>query len=222
MNGRAILADEVGLGKTIEAGVILKEYMERGLVKKFLILVPASLGFQWTNELVKKIDIQDVFFNRKGRAWDYFDHQIASLDMAKREEHARYLKEIEFDMVIVDEAHRLKNRETLNWRFVNGLKKKYCLLLTATPIQNNLEELYSLISILYPKFYQNLGDFKKKYVAGKHLVKNTHLLKEELENIMIRNSHEDTGLEFPERIIHNIPVILSAKERKLYNLVTDF
>ena len=65
MDGRAILADEVGLGKTIAAGMILKEYLERGLVKKFLILVPASLGFQWTNELVNKIGIKTVFFNRR-------------------------------------------------------------------------------------------------------------------------------------------------------------
>ena len=222
MDGRAILADEVGLGKTIAAGMILKEYLERGLVKKFLILVPASLGFQWTNELVNKIGIKTVFFNRKGRAWDYFDHQIASLDLAKREEHARYLNEIDFDMVIVDEAHCLKNRKTLNWRFVNGLKKKYCLLLTATPIQNNLEELYSLISILHPDLYPDVEDFKRKYVAGKHLVRNSNLLKKELDKIMIRNTHQDTGLIFPERIIHNIPVKLTEKEEKLYWLVTDF
>lgn len=222
MDGRAILADEVGLGKTIEAGMILKEYMEKGLVKKFLILVPASLGFQWTNEMVKKLDIQDIFFNRKGRAWDYFDHQIASLDMAKREDHAKYLNEVDFDMVIVDEAHRLKNRETLNWKFVNGLKKKYCLLLTATPIQNRLEELYNLISILYPTQFKNLKDFKKKYVAGKHLVKNAENLKDELKNVMIRNSHKDTGIEFPSRLIHNIPVILTKKECKLYNKVTNY
>ena len=116
----------------------------------------------------------------------------------------------------------LKNRRTLNWRFVNGLKKKYCLLLTATPIQNNLEELYSLISILYPELYPDVEDFKKKYVAGKHLVKNSDELKEELDKIMIRNSHGDTGLIFPERIIHNIPVRLTEKEEKLYRLVTDF
>ena len=222
LNGKAILADEVGLGKTIEAGMILKEYMKRGLVKKFLILVPASLGFQWTNEMVKKLGIKDIFFNRKGRAWDYFDHQIASLDMAKRDKHAKYLNEINFDMIIVDEAHRLKNRDTINWRFVDGLKKKYCLLLTATPIQNNLEELYNLISILYPELYKDLREFKSKYVAGKHLVKNADKLKNELEEVMIRNSHADTGLEFPERCIHHISVELSDKERELYNKVSDY
>jgi len=222
MNGRAILADEVGLGKTIEAGMIIKEYMNRGLVKNFLILVPASLGFQWTNEMVRKLDIQDIFFNRKGRAWDYFDHQIASLDMAKRDDHAKYLNEIDFDMVIVDEAHRLKNRDTMNWKFVNGLKKKYCLLLTATPIQNNLEELYNLICLLNPELYQDFKDFKSKYIAGKHLVKNADKLKNELEELMIRNSHEDTGIEFPKRCIHHVTVELSEKERQLYDKVSDY
>lgn len=222
MNGKAILADEVGLGKTIEAGMILKEYIDRGIVEKFLILVPASLGFQWTNEMVKKLNIQDIFFNRKGRAWDYFDHQIASLDMAKRENHARYLNEIDFDMVIVDEAHRLKNRETMNWKFVNGLKKKHCLLLTATPIQNNLEELYNLIYILYPDLYKDFSEFKQKYIAGKHLVKNAEKLKTELKDVMIRNSHHDTGIEFPERKIHHVPVELTELERKLYDKVTNY
>jgi SNF2 family DNA or RNA helicase len=222
MNGRAILADEVGLGKTIEAGMILREYLDRGLVKKFLILVPASLGFQWTHEMVNKIGIKDIFLNRKGRGWAYFDHQIASLDMAKREQHARYLLDIDFDMVIVDEAHRLKNRDTLSWKFVNSLKKKYCLLLTATPIQNNIEELYSLITILYPDLYKDLGEFKEKYVAGKHLVKNTEELKDKLEDVMIRNSHADTGLEFPERYIHHVEVELTEPERELYNRVSDY
>ncbi|MEJ6951648.1 DEAD/DEAH box helicase [Natronospora cellulosivora (SeqCode)] len=222
MNGRAILADEVGLGKTIEAGMILKEYIELGLVKKFLILVPASLGFQWTNEMVNKFNLENIFFNRKGRAWDYFDFQIASLDMAKRENHARFLNEIDFDMVIVDEAHRLKNKNTQNWKFVDGLKKKYCLLLTATPIQNNLEELYNLISILYPEMYKDFNEFNKKYVAGKYLVKNEETLKRELKDIMIRNSHEDTGVEFPERLVKHISVKLDNDERQLYNMLTDY
>ncbi|ACL69641.1 helicase domain protein [Halothermothrix orenii H 168] len=212
----------MGLGKTIEAGMILREYMDRGLVKKFLILVPASLGFQWTNEMVNKFKIDDIFFNRKGRGWMYFDHQIASLDKAKRKNHARYLKQIDFDMVIVDEAHRLKNRDTLNWKFVNSLKKKYCLLLTATPIQNNLKELYNLITILYPDLYKDYKDFKDRYVAGKHLVKNSDQLKVDLDKVMIRNSHDDTGLVFPERHIHQVTVELTPEERELYNKVTSY
>lgn len=223
LNGRAILADEVGLGKTIEAGMILKEYMAQGKVKNFLILVPASLGFQWTNEMVKKFKMENIFFNRKGRGWEYFDQQIASLDMAKRKNHAQYLLNIDFDMVIVDEAHKLKNRKTLNWKFVNKLKKKYCLLLTATPIQNNLKELYNLISILYPDIYSDYGHFKEKYVKGKYLVKNSEDLQDDLEQVMIRNHHSETELNLAsQRKIHQVSVELNPKERNLYDLVTNY
>src|SRR5699024_7360533 len=86
MNGRAILADEVGLGKTIEAGLILKEYMIRGLVKNALLLVPASLVNQWVQELHEKFYIPAASY-RKNYSWN--DHRIfvTSLDLAKREPH---------------------------------------------------------------------------------------------------------------------------------------
>src|SRR5690625_8010134 len=75
MNGRAILAYEVGLGKTIESGLILKEYMVRGLVKKVLILVPASLVNQWVSELTEKFYIPAIAF-RKNYAWDQCDVMV--------------------------------------------------------------------------------------------------------------------------------------------------
>ncbi|MFW6281721.1 MAG: DEAD/DEAH box helicase [bacterium] len=224
LNGRAILADEVGLGKTIEAGLILKEYIKRGEIDKLLILVPASLGFQWINEMIHKFNMKNIWFNRKarGRGWEYFDYQIVSLDKAKREEHAKYLRNINFDMVIVDEAHKLKNRNTLNWKFVNSLKKKYCLLLTATPIHNDLKELYNLISILYPDLYNCFKDFKEKYKAKEYLVKNSDNLKNDLNQVMIRNHQKDTILNFSKRNIKQIFVKLSYEEKKLYNMVTNY
>ena len=152
MRGRALLADEVGLGKTIEAGMILKELILRGEVKSYLILVPASLGYQWWYELSNKFKI-DIWFNRKGRAILYYDRMIASIDMCKRDSYAPGLIEKGFDMVIVDEAHKLKNRNTLAWKFVNDLPKKYCLFLTATPIHNDLQELYNLVSIINPDIF---------------------------------------------------------------------
>src|SRR5699024_11062339 len=86
MNGRAILADEVGLGKTIEAGLILKEYLFRRLVKRVLILVPSSLVNQWVTELYEKFYIPTVVY-RKNYRWDEYPIMIASLDLAKREPH---------------------------------------------------------------------------------------------------------------------------------------
>ena len=86
MNGKAILADEVGLGKTIEAGLILKEYMIRGLVKKVLILVPASLVTQWAFELNTQFHIPAVV-QRKSYVWDSCDVVISSIDTAKQTLH---------------------------------------------------------------------------------------------------------------------------------------
>ena len=78
LEGRALLADELGLGKTIEAGMILKEYLVRGLVETALILTPASLGFQWWQELNNKFKI-DLYNNRKGKGWHYFNIIISSM-----------------------------------------------------------------------------------------------------------------------------------------------
>ncbi len=222
LNGRAILADEVGMGKTIEAGLILKKYINSGLVKRFLILVPATLGFQWTSEMVEKFNLKKILYNRRGRGWEYFDYQIASLDKAKREEHARYLKKMKFDLLIVDEAHKLKNDKTMNWKFVNSLNKKFCLLLTATPLQNELRELYNLIKILYPDLYQSYNHFKDKYSAGDHNVQDSVNLQKDLDKIMIRNNHKQSSLPFPERHIKQILIDLKPREEKTYQMLNTY
>lgn len=221
LGGRALLADEVGLGKTIEAGFIIKELLLRGAISNFLILVPASLGFQWCAELKQKFNI-DAFFNRKGRAWDYFKYQIASLDKAKRSPHRERLLQMDWDLVVVDEAHRLKNDQTVNWQFVNDLKKRYCLLLTATPIHNNLKELYNLIKIVRPDIFRDYKEFKDRFVEGKRGIKNTLALQKKLEEVMIRNQRRDTPIDLPERKTHLIPLELTDKEWELYARVTEF
>lgn len=220
MNGRALLADEVGLGKTIEAGMILKELILRGKVNSYLVLVPASLGYQWWFELSKKFQI-DIWFNRKGRAMLYYDRMIASLDMCKRSHHAEGLIEKGFDLVIVDEAHKLKNRNTLNWKFVNQLPKKYCLFLTATPIQNDLKELYNLVSIINPELFGTYKNFKNEYIKDKREAKNQKELQNLLGKVMIRNSRQDSTMNFPERKVKLINLELTPEEKELYEGVTD-
>ena len=104
MNGKAILADEVGLGKTIEAGLILKEYMIRGLVKKVLILVPASLVTQWAFELNTKFHIPAIT-QRKSYVWDSYDVVVSSMDTAKRQPHCDIILQQNYDFVVsIDES----------------------------------------------------------------------------------------------------------------------
>ncbi len=221
MRGRAILADEVGLGKTIEAGLILKEYMIRGLVRKTLILVPASLVLQWVRELNQKFGIPAVA-QKKAYVWTQSDVVVASIDTAKREPHREIVLGMEYDMLIIDEAHKLKNKKTTNYRFVNEIRKKYCLLLTATPIQNDLNELYNLITLLKPGQLGGQGHFLANFVVDKRLPKNEDRLQQELSQVMIRNRRGDGNVEFTKRHVKNIPLTLSDEEQILYDSVTRF
>lgn len=221
MHGRAILADEVGLGKTIEAGLIIKEYMVRGLAKKVLILVPASLVVQWARELNQKFGIPAVA-QKKEYMWKQYDIVIASIDTAKREPHRQHVLDQDYDMLIIDEAHKLKNKNTKNYQFIKEIRKKYCLLLTATPIQNDMDELYNLITLLKPGYLGQTADFQKNYVEGKRQARNSEVLQEELKDVMIRNKRSDGGLSFTKRIVETVPVQLSEDEWQLYEGVTSF
>ncbi|TJY41588.1 DEAD/DEAH box helicase [Cohnella pontilimi] len=220
MRGRAILADEVGLGKTIEAGLVLKEYWVRGLVRKVLILVPASLVLQWVRELANKFDLPAVP-QKKEYSWGS-DIVVASMDTAKRDPHRQILLDNEFDMLIVDEAHKLKNKRTSNYKFINELRKKYCLLLTATPVQNDLSELYNLITLLKPGQLGAEGDFAANHVVDRRVPKNEAKLQESLGQVMIRNRRSDGGVEFTRRFVTNVPLHLSEEEMALYQGVTDY
>ena len=220
MGGRAILADEVGLGKTIEAGLILKEYMVRGLAKRVLILVPASLVLQWVRELNTKFSIQATA-QRKNHTWDA-QVVVASIDTAKREPHRETILATDYDLIIIDEAHKLKNKKTTNYQFALQLSKKYCLLLTATPIQNDLDELFNLISLLKPGQLGGQSDFNSNFVVDKRMPKNEQLLQETLAKVMIRNTRLDGNISFTKRHVQNIILELSPDEQNLYEEVTKF
>lgn len=218
MNGKAILADEVGLGKTIEAGLILKEYMIRGLVKKVLILVPASLVTQWAIELNSKFFIPAVS-QKKSYVWEQCDIVVSSIDTAKREPHRSIINNLDYDLVIIDEAHKLKNNKTKNYEFVQNLKKKFCLLLTATPIQNRVSEIFNLVSLLKPGHLGSEAAFYEKYKKDSRSVNDDEHLKELVNKVMIRNRRSDTGIEWTKRVVEAVTIDFTEEERELYNTI---
>ncbi|MDP4155907.1 MAG: SNF2-related protein, partial [Bacillota bacterium] len=220
MNGKAILADEVGLGKTIEAGLILKEYMIRGLVKKVLILVPASLVTQWASELNSKFFIPAVT-QRKSYVWEQYDVVVSSIDTAKRSPHREIINQLDYDLIIIDEAHKLKNNKTKNYEFVQNLKKKFCLLLTATPIQNRIEEIFNLVSLLKPGHLGSETAFYEKYKRDSRSLNDDEHLKELVNKVMVRNRRADTGIEWTKRKVETIPIEITEPERELYNAITE-
>jgi SNF2 family DNA or RNA helicase len=222
MRGRAILADEVGLGKTIEAGIVLKELVIRGLARKILILTPASLVTQWREEMETKFGL-DFEIMDEVEDWARHDRVISSIDTAKRDVHREEIQRLAYDVVIVDEAHKLKNRSTKNWKLVASVRKKYMLLLTATPVQNDLEELFNLVTLLSPGHLSSYGGFRRRFIrrGDPRTPANPGELKRLLREVMIRN-RRSTVLVLPPRRVFPAEIALSRPERKLYEAVTDF
>lgn len=229
MRGRALLCDEVGLGKTIEAGLIMMEYILRGLARRVLILAPASLVEQWQTEMYTKFNLDFITYDRpefrnSSHPWGEFPRIIASLDTAKRSPHREQILSSEFDLVIVDEAHHLKNNRSQGYQLVSQLKKKYLLLLTATPVENSMEELFNLITLLLPGQLETVRSFKKKYLTRGNPLKpqNTDELKQLLREVMIRNRRSETGIIRSRRQATTIELSLSPDEMAFYNRLTNF
>jgi len=223
MGGRALLADEVGLGKTIEAGIILKEYVLRGLVKRALVLVPASLTVQWKEELKMKFSLDFDIYDRR-RPLEESPFVICSLDTAKTAVNRARISGQGYDMVIVDEAHRLRNQRTLGWKFANHLDAKFLLLLTATPVQNELRELFNLVTLLRPGSLGTYSSFRRSFTerGDKRLPKNTEELRLLLSEVMVRTNRSSTNIYFPSRKVETLPIELSEDERGLYDAVSEF
>jgi SNF2 family DNA or RNA helicase len=220
----ALLADEVGLGKTIEAGIIIKELILRGLVKKVLILVPASLTTQWQEEMKVKFNedfIRKEEFTGNG-FWERFDKIICSIDTAKQPENAKNIKNIDWDLILIDEAHKLKNEKTLNFKFVEKIPKKYFFMLTATPMQNNLKELYNMFTLLKPGLLGTYSQFQSKFMEDLRTPSHYKELQALLKEVMIRNRRVDIDIKFPERIVKNISFELSKEEMELYKELEKF
>jgi len=221
--GRVLLADEVGLGKTIEAGMALKEYILRGMAKRVLILTPPSLVGQWREEMAVKFGIDfttthDPVFQRDPAAFWSHDRIIASIAAARLNRHREHLAGNAFDLVIVDEAHHLKNRASLNWKLVDSLQKRFLLLLSATPVQNNLVELYNLLTLLKPGLFRTEKEFRSSYMkpGQPKSPANREALHELMRDAMIRNTRALVDVRLPPRQALTIRVEPVAAEFECY------
>lgn len=227
--GRALLADEVGLGKTIEALMVLKEYVQRGMVKNALILTPSPLVSQWQDELQAKFGLSfaatdDPGYRKMGPDFWRQPFVLASINLAKSKRNFEVVTEREYDMVIVDEAHHLKNRNTLNWKLINALKKRFLILLSATPVENNLLELYNLVTLLKPGQLKTASEFKKEFMTRGDPTdpQNRSRLKGLLSDVMIRNTRALANIAIPPRFAQTVQVNTVKAEIELYERITAF
>ena len=169
--GGAILADEVGLGKTIEAGLVMR-FLHKYGYRKILLIIPSSLCRQWQIELYEKFALEAAIVDRQNLESYHaetsreFSVVIASYNFAAG--NATLLSNIKWDLVIFDEAHKLRNVHKAGSKqaerilqLTEGIPK---LLLTATPIQNSLWDLYGVVQFIDPEIFLDKRVFSKRYI----------------------------------------------------------
>lgn len=232
----AILADEVGLGKTIEAGLIIaQKWVERK--RRILLIVPAFLRKQWEQELRDKFFLRSAVLDSKifrmkqkeGATNPFNDSSqvlICSYQFAAR--NADYLKEVSWDLVVIDEAHRLRNvYKNSNKRakvISAALENRPKILLTATPLQNNLMELYGLVSVIDPILFGDAESFKLQYVQCRDEDYRNELLKARLEPVVVRTLRKQVleYVPFTKRIALTQDFYPNDDEQELYDGVSAY
>ena len=231
----AILADEVGLGKTIEAGIILSQHWAEHK-RRLLIICPANLRKQWASELQEKFSLESLILEK--RSFDAILETgnlnpftttgkivICSYQFAKTK--APYLQHTDWDLVIIDEAHRLRNVYKPTNKISNIIKSaiesRKKILLTATPLQNSILELYGLVSIIDDYVFGDLKSFKTQF--GRMLdEENYRELRERLQPVCKRTLRRQVleYIKYTKRIAILQEFFPTADEQALYELVTEY
>ena len=226
-----VLADEVGLGKTIEAGIVISQYWAEQK-RRILIIVPATLRRQWSTEMEEKFWLKSEILER---------YSLISPDIIMRKHHlficsyqyaAKYadqLSQTNWDLVVIDEAHKLrnvyKNSSAAARRISDAFRHNKKLLLTATPLQNNIQELYGLVSVIDDKYFGDLKSFNTQY--GYHSLEDNHSfhdLKFRLSTLIHRNLRKQVTeyVKYTSRIPMAQEYMPSEKEQELYDKMSAY
>ncbi len=227
-----LLADEVGLGKTIEAGLVLCQlWAERR--RRLLVICPASIRKQWALELAEKFNLPSVILDAKeyrerearGQANPFEADEVVVTSMHFASARASNIRQVQWDLVVIDEAHKLRNAyrpsmrmgQNIRWA-LDGRRK---LLMTATPIQNSLLELYGLATLIDDHVFGDLSSFRNQFVnAGGNLED----LRSRLRTFCIRTLRRQVVeyIQYTERRLITRPFKPTEQEHKLYEAVSAF
>ena len=220
MRGRAILADEVGLGKTIEAGLVLSELRMRGLADRALVITPAGLVGQWREELERKFALATTVTARGG--WEAGEDRpvvLASLAAARRDPLRSAVIDEPWDLVIVDEAHRLRNPTSASGGLARAVRTRYLLLLTATPVENRLQDLYELVNLVAPGLLGTTAQFRRSHgnaEGGVDTLRNVATLRARTREIMVRHRRSEVSVMLPQRLAETVLITPCDAEGSLY------
>jgi superfamily II DNA or RNA helicase len=227
---RFLLADDPGAGKTIMAGLLLKELENRGAVERVLVVTPANLTMQWRDEMRDRFSTDFTIIRREQLAanagsdlWRQHPRAIMSVDFGKRDEVRATFDGAKWDLVIIDEAHRMaayqygeKVDKTRAYQLGEELSKQtdHLLLMTATPHRGNADNFRLLLSLLDPDIFQSNEGLAE-------------MLRQSRMPIFLRRLKErmvdfDNKPLFPPRKVETVPYTLTGIEKDLYDAVTDY
>ena len=222
--GRAIIADEMGLGKTIQAIGTAELLLREGFVDNILIVCPTSLKYQWKREIERfthreVLVIEGLHTRRIEQYKMPQPYKIVSYNSVCND--LKVLRCMETDMVIMDEVQRLKNWDTQIARAARHINSQYTVLLSGTPLENKLEELYSIVELadqfaLAP-YYKFRNDHILCDETGKVIgYQNLNTIKKRLQHIMIRRRKSDVHLQLPGRMDQNLFVPMTKEQREMH------
>ncbi len=225
-NGRALLADEMGLGKTVQAIAAAALLKECFAVKRVLVVTPASLKSEWEEQIRKftALPMETVYGVRKQRLEKYRNSQAFFLLVNYEQVMIDYEdinRDFQPELVILDEAQRIKNWKTKTADRLKRLQLRFAFVLTGTPIENKIDELYSLVEFVEPSLFGSLFRFNRRFydfdddgkVAG---LKNLRELHELVKPVMLRRRKDEISEQLPERIDNNYFVPMTMEQGKRY------
>jgi SNF2 family DNA or RNA helicase len=224
MNGNAILADEVGLGKTIEAGLIMKELLLRDEINSILIATPKSLLSQWKSEMTEKFGETFAIATCKRVNLKTADRIICSHNLLYRKYDE--LASRKWDLIVVDEAHAFRNTHSKGRAALANIRKNHLLLLTATPLCNKLTDLYSIVDLIQPGLLDSERAFTSRFAEDtkSRVVRSEEVdyLKQYLRDVMCRTRREQTGIPFTKRCVDSRTLEANEGEREFIDQATEY
>ena len=223
--GRALLADEMGLGKTVQAVAACELLRRTRGIRRVLVISPASLKGEWEEQIAKFTDLPAHIIQgpRAQRLRQY--HEPAFFFLANYEQVRPDINEINNilapDVIILDEAQRIKNWQTKTAISVKRLNSPYAFVLTGTPVENRIDEIYSIVQFLDPRIFGPLFRFNRDFYQldekGRAIgYRNLDLLHEKLQPVMLRRRKEDVEGQLPGRTINTYFVAMHKEQTLRY------
>lgn len=225
------------LGKTPQGIGAANELLKEGLIKKVLVIVPASLKYQWQNEIGKFTDYEALVVEgtlaKRKKQYALFSESdvqflIAGYETVRND--IELFKELDFSCIIADESHKLKSRSTKLYKAIIQLDSEYKFALTGTPMQNRPDEIFALMSWIDPDVLGKITAFRKEHIVsgekfGRRFMelgyKNLDSIRENISTKMLRRMKSEVAPDLPEMIFSTIRADMTAAQKKLYEAINE-